>query len=162
MKNNIFNMLYSVYNMIVYIFTPSVRLDYMTDKYPLRRERKDDSGWDIACNKDMIVRARSNAVVTTGISLDIPVGHDVRITGRSSINKEKMYKVHIDVIDRSWIHDISILVYNVSDEDIHISSGDYIAQLLVEKRPKVITRQVDSITRKSSRDITDKFGSTDN
>ena len=70
------------------------------------------------------------AIIPTGIILDIPAGHSVRIHPRSglAIKKGLILANCEGVVDEDYIHEVKLLMINLSNEDIRIEQGDRLAQ----------------------------------
>lgn len=96
--------------------------------------------------------------VQTDIALKIPSGYYGRIAPRSGLALKHSIDVGGGVIDEDYRGNVGIILFNHSDKSFSVSTGDRIAQLVLEKiiTPDVI--EVDELdqTERGS----DGFGST--
>ena len=69
-------------------------------------------------------------MLRTGIALALPSGHVGMIADRSSLAK-KGVKTSGGVIDAGYRGEIQVVVWNLSKEEIRLSRGERIAQLLI-------------------------------
>lgn len=81
-------------------------------------------------NNLIVVQPGDRVVVPTGLILDIPKGHSVRVHARSGMSlKQGLVLANAEgVIDSDYVEELKILVYNISANSIEIRSGDRIAQ----------------------------------
>lgn len=94
------------------------------------RKRTGDTGYDITSIKDTIIPAKGSAVVPTGIQVArVPQGVWYLILPRSGMGFNHGIQPHLGVIDNSYRGDLSIKLYNFSDQDYKVNTGDRIAQI---------------------------------
>lgn len=69
-------------------------------------------------------------IVPTGLILDIPEGYSVRVHARSGLSlKQGLALVNAEgVIDSDYVHELYILLHNISGNSVDINNGDRIAQ----------------------------------
>ena len=69
-------------------------------------------------------------LVPTGLIMDIPEGHSVRIHARSGTSlKQGLVLANAEgVIDSDYVEEVMVLMHNISDNSINIQTGDRIAQ----------------------------------
>ena len=81
-------------------------------------------------NNQILVAPGERVMVPTGIAMDIPKGYSVRIHPRSGLSlKQGLVLANGEgVVDSDYVQEVMILVYNISDNNIEIKSGDRIAQ----------------------------------
>lgn len=93
----------------------------------------DDAGYDLYACETVVVPARGQAIVSCGVSVDIPSGAWAQITGRSSTLQKLnlMVAPTAGVIDEGYTGELFAPVVSVSDQDITIESGQRIAQLIL-------------------------------
>lgn len=92
-----------------------------------------DAGWDIITSDDTVCRARSCTDVPSDLFMEMP--HQIYgvVQARSSTSKRGLL-VLPGVIDPSYRGRIYAMVYNLTEEDLIISRGDRIAQMLFFQR----------------------------
>jgi len=108
---------------------------------------KGDVGYDFLAINEVIVKAKSSAIVRTGLSLEIPEDYWGVIRTRSGYGVKNNLQLHHGTIDSSFRGEITIKVYNHGNEDYKIARGDRIAQLII--MPKIILplREVSELTK---------------
>ncbi len=94
------------------------------------RAHWDDAGLDLYGLEDAILLPQGGKLLRTGIALALPVGHVGMIADRSSLAK-KGVKTSGGVIDAGYRGEIQVVVWNLSKEEIRLSRGERIAQLLI-------------------------------
>ena len=98
-----------------------------------KKGSEEAAGYDIASAEDTVVPAKGKTVVKTGISVAIPEGCYGRIAPRSGLAVKRFIDVGAGVIDADYRGEIGVVLFNHSDEDFVVKSGDRIAQLILEK-----------------------------
>lgn len=99
------------------------------------RAHKTDAGIDLRSPVDITVRAKSSAVIDTGVHAEIVssgdgVGAAGLILPRSGMNI-KSDILSFGVIDEGYGGSIVVKLYNLGDEDYYVHRGDKITQLLI-------------------------------
>lgn len=81
-------------------------------------------------NNQIVVGAGERVMVPTGVIMDIPAGHSVRIHARSGMSfKLGLVLANAEgVIDSDYVEEVMVLLYNLSENSITIHTGDRIAQ----------------------------------
>lgn len=120
-----------------------------------------DAGFDLYSDEDMCIKAYDRELVHTGIALQIPRGYEGCVRPRSGNALKKGYTVlnTPGTIDSGYRGEICVLLYNSTNKDIYISPGDRIAQLVIQKLPDVVFKEVTKL-RSTKRGL-GGFGSTD-
>lgn len=97
----------------------------------------DDAGYDLYACETVVVPARGQAIVSCGVSVDIPEGMWAQITGRSSTLQKLnlMVAPTAGVIDEGYTGELFAPVVSISDQDVIIESGQRIAQLILHHAP---------------------------
>ncbi|XP_047317510.1 deoxyuridine 5'-triphosphate nucleotidohydrolase-like [Impatiens glandulifera] len=116
------------------------------------------AGYDLSSAVEMKVPARGKALVPTDLSFAIPEETYGRIAPRSGLAWKHSIDVGAGVIDADYRGPVGVLLFNHSDVDFEIKSGDRIAQLIIEKimTPEVVeVDELDSTVRGAG-----GFGST--
>lgn len=80
-----------------------------------------------------IIDSKSTAKIRTGISLEIPSGYFGAIFARSSLATKNGIRPAncVGVIDSDYRGEIIVPLYNDSDKDFIVKTGDRIAQLII-------------------------------
>lgn len=81
-------------------------------------------------NNQIVIQPGDRLAVPTGIIMDIPEGYSVRLHARSGMSlKQGLVLANAEgVIDSDYVQEVMVLVHNISQNQIVISSGDRIAQ----------------------------------
>ena len=90
------------------------------------------AGFDLYALDDVVISPWSRALVTTGISIQIPEGCYGRIASRSGMAL-KGIDVQAGVIDRDYTGEIKILLSNSTSTQFGVLKGDRCAQLIIER-----------------------------
>ncbi|GMK54634.1 hypothetical protein CspeluHIS016_0112200 [Cutaneotrichosporon spelunceum] len=116
------------------------------------------AGFDLYASQPTTVPARGKAMVDTDISIALPEGTYGRIAPRSGLAAKHSIDTGAGVIDVDYRGPIKVILFNFSDADFAISTGDRIAQLILEEVRLAPAVEVDDL------DVTERgeggFGST--
>ena len=117
------------------------------------------AGYDLASAEDVVVPAHGKAIAKTDLAMAIPLGHYGRIAPRSGFSWKKHTDIGAGVIDADYRGNVGVVIFNHSDEDISVSQGDRVAQLIIEQISTPVVEDVEG-----ELDDTDRgeggFGST--
>ncbi|XP_060535662.1 deoxyuridine 5'-triphosphate nucleotidohydrolase-like [Cylas formicarius] len=91
------------------------------------------AGYDLKSALDCVVSARDKALVDTGLKIELPEGCYLRIAPRSGLAVKNFIDVGAGVVDEDYRGVLKVVLFNHSDSDFDIKSGDRIAQLICEK-----------------------------
>ncbi len=95
-----------------------------------------DAGFDVFSVEEVLIPARSRAVVKTGIAVALPEckieGHEYyfRVAPRSGLSVKHGLDVFAGVVDTSYRGELLISIFNSSDEDFLVEKHMRIAQLI--------------------------------
>ncbi len=117
-----------------------------------------DAGADLKAVETLTIAPRSRKLVATGIRLELPEGHVGLIWPRSGSAVKLGLDCGAGVVDSHYRGEIKVLLFNHSDDEIHIQSGDRIAQLIIQKVETVNFITSESLSE-TARDAAG-FGST--
>ena len=129
-----------------------------TPKY----ETPGSSGMDIAAHikNNVIIYPGEKALVPTGFSISIPIGHEVQIRPRSGLAAKKNITVlnTPGTIDADYRGEIKVILINFGKEKFVIKNGERIAQMVVCPVVQANLEEVQElpVTKRGS----DGFGST--
>lgn len=81
-------------------------------------------------NNMISIQPGDRIMVPTGLILDIPDSHSVRVHARSGLSlKQGLVLANAEgVIDSDYVEELMVLMWNISDNPIEIKTGDRIAQ----------------------------------
>lgn len=126
--------------------------------FPPIRAHQTDAGMDLRAMYGAVVPARGSAIFDTGVHVELPAGCCGLLVSRSGLN------IHWDItstglIDESYQGSIRVKLYNHSNRDYMVYSGDKISQLVIlpcRYEPVEIVEEFGIVTDRGS----DGFGST--
>ena len=101
------------------------------------------AGYDLASAEDIVVPARGKAIAKTDLAMAIPLGHYGRIAPRSGFSWKKHTDIGAGVIDADYRGNVGVVIFNHSDEDISVSQGDRVAQLIIEQISTPVVEDVE-------------------
>lgn len=124
------------------------------------RVNASDAGADLRSNIDIVIGAGGRARVTTGVTAAIPHGYAMFIHPRSGLALKHGITVlnAPGTIDADYRGDIGVILFNTSDRDFVVRSGDRIAQAVVQRVELVTFEAVAALTETERG--TGGFGST--
>ena len=121
------------------------RSDHGLPKY----ETDNSAGMDIKAfiNKDIILRPLERAIVTTGLYLSLPNGHEAQVRPRSGLAIKKGISVlnSPGTIDSDYRGEIGVILINLSNEEFKVKNGDRIAQLIIAKHESISWDEVEKL-----------------
>ena len=117
------------------------------------------AGYDLYSISDYTIPPFGKISIDTGLAIQVPHGHYGRIAPRSEMAKKYFIDVGAGVIDRDYVGNVFVLLFNFSHFSYKINKYDVIAQLIIEKisKPFVIECSALPQTVRGSKG----FGSTD-
>lgn len=126
-----------------------------------KRATESAAGYDLCAAHDSIVSSRSRSLIKTDLAVSVPKGTYGRIAPRSGLTLKNGLDVGAGVVDEDYRGNLGVILFNHSDSDFCIKTGDRIAQLILEKIELVPTHEVFDINDlgQTNRGI-NGFGST--
>lgn len=114
------------YTALECLLKPGAKLPY--------RAHPTDAGADLFSNEDLEIYPNEQKLVDTGIAIKIPHGFAGFVYNRSSQGKKGITIPHsVGVIDSGYRDTIKVLLKNIGDDPYKITTGDRIAQLVIQK-----------------------------
>ncbi|MWV62145.1 dUTP diphosphatase [Helicobacter saguini] len=106
------------------------------------------AGFDFHSLESIEIKAGKSAFIRTGLSVELPQGYELQVRSRSGLALKNSIMVlnSPGTIDSDYRGEIKIILMNFGDADFSVKVGDRIAQGVVNKLPKVIIKEVDSIS----------------
>ena len=89
-----------------------------------------DAGADLRSPVDAVVPARGNAVIDTGVHVEIPEGYTIFLKSKSGLNV-KHNLIGEGVVDSGFTGSIKVKLYNLGDQPYQIRKGDKIIQMVI-------------------------------
>lgn len=122
-----------------------------------QRNHSTDAAFDLFADEDITIRTQ--AVIKTGIALEIPDGYCGLVVGRSGLTSKTSFRVNLGVIDSGYRGDIGIMCETYKTA-YNVKQGDKIAQLLLVPVPTFELEEVNALAD-ADRGLKG-FGSSDN
>lgn len=123
---------------------------------PRRREVIENSN-EVNC---MYLNPGDRVMIPTGIQMDIPEGHFVRLFARSgnAIKNGIMLCNGVGIIDSDYTDEIIVLIQNTSNTVVEVRDNERICQGMMERYEICSFVETDLVEKKTNRD--GGFGST--
>src|SRR3989344_939934 len=106
-----------------------------------------DAGMDLCSAEDFILEPKKRKLISTGLSVEIPVGYEIQTRPRSGLAiKNGISLVNSPVtIDAGYRGEIGIIIINHGEENFEIKKGDRIAQAVMNKIENAEIIEVDKL-----------------
>ncbi|TPX34387.1 dUTP diphosphatase [Synchytrium microbalum] len=91
------------------------------------------AGWDLYSSADVVIPAKGKVIVPTDIQIALPPGTYGRVAPRSGLAVKHFLDVGAGVIDEDYRGNVGVVMFNFSDVDFEVKTGDRIAQLILER-----------------------------
>lgn len=107
-----------------------------------------DAGLDLRANEDVELKPLERSLVATGLAVAIPEGYAGFVQPRSGLAlREGLSMANTPgLIDAHYRGELKVCAVNLDPENaIHISKGERIAQLVIQKVPAVQLVEVDEL-----------------
>lgn len=89
------------------------------------------SGVDLCACENKSVNSGSAGVISTGIAVEIPPGHEGQVRSRSGLAMEGLFVLNSPgTIDSDYRGEVKVILMNLSGKHFEIHLGDRIAQLV--------------------------------
>lgn len=126
-----------------------VKVEKLRDDIELPKYTRDgDAGMDVRAAEEVILQPGETKIIPTGLRLAIPNGYEIQIRPRSGLSLKTGLRLPNSpgTIDSNYRGELGIIVQN-TDEDIEhtIEKGDRIAQMVLNKLPKMLLQVVDNL-----------------
>ncbi len=107
-----------------------------------------DAGLDLRSAEDVILKPFERRLVSTGLAIAIPDGYAGFVQPRSGLALRGGLSMANTpgLIDAHYRGELKVCAINLDPErEIHITKGERIAQLVIQKVPRVSLMEVDSL-----------------
>lgn len=128
--------------------TVKIRMeDGCADLMPARAH-DDDAAFDIKSRVEMTVEPGAPHLVPTGIHMEFPEGYEAQVRPRSGLALKHAITVlnSPGTIDAGYRGEVCVIMLNAGKADFEISRGDRIAQMVINKLPKVNLIAADTLS----------------
>lgn len=111
------------------------------DAIPFSYTRPDDVCMDMYVLGNHIIPSNTVKIIPTGIALEIPIGYEGQVRGRSGLTSKGIL-VQLGTIENSYRGEVGIITYNSTDKDFEIKNGMRLAQFSIH--PITIVKMLES------------------
>ncbi len=115
------------------------------------RATAEAAGFDLRARVDDSIELLPGArgVVPTGIAIALPPGFEAQVRPRSGLAMKHGLSVinAPGTVDSDYRGEIRVLLINLGDKPVRIGRGDRIAQLVVQRLPQIVLREVPELPR---------------
>ena len=105
------------------------------------------AGMDLRANlvSEIILQPFERKLIPTGLFIELPVGYEAQVRPRSGLALKKGITVlnSPGTIDADYRGEIQVILINLSSEEIIISHGERIAQMVIASHERVIWENVE-------------------
>ncbi len=107
----------------------------------------DSAGMDLESRENIVLKPLGRALISTGLKIAIPRGHEGQVRPRSGLSWNQGITVlnAPGTIDSDYRGEVKVMLINLSNFDYEIKEGERIAQLVIAKYEKVDIKGVDSL-----------------
>lgn len=113
-------------------------------------ETEGSAGMDLRAKLDepVVLKPGQRKLIGTGVSIELPVGYEAQIRGRSGLAAKKGIGLvnGIGTIDSDYRGEIGVILINWGEEDFIINNNDRIAQMVIAKYERVEWEPVTCLT----------------
>lgn len=110
---------------------------------------KGSSGMDIRAfiSEPVVLKPLQRELIATGLFLELPDGYEAQIRPRSGLAIKQGITVlnTPGTIDSDYRGEINVILINLSNEQVTVSSGERIAQIVFQKVEKVMLEETETI-----------------
>ena len=117
-------------------------------------------GFDFSSVQDLVIRSGESALVSTGLSIELPKGYELQVRPRSGLALKHSITVlnSPGTVDSDYRGELKVILINHGKNDFYIAVGERIAQGVINKVELVQFDEVDELSE-TARGISG-FGST--
>lgn len=95
------------------------------------RGSEHSAGYDLYSSEQLVIAPNDQQLISTGISMEIPIGHFGKIFDRSGFTLTNHTRVAAGVIDADYRGEVKILIQNLGKNPITIEKHSRIAQMVI-------------------------------
>lgn len=129
---------------------------FNSSKHPLPKYATSQSaGMDLIANTDhdIVLQPNERTLVKTGLHIQLPVGYEAQVRGRSGLALKHGIVAHLGTVDADYRGDVGIILINHGTEPFVIKDGERIAQMVIAKHE---TAEWEPVTSKDELEATER------
>ena len=92
------------------------------------KAHQSDACFDLRASLPTVIAASSTALVSLGWAMQLEVGWEATIRGRSGLASRGIV-AHHGTIDHLYRQEVKVIIHNLSDADFVVEVGDRVAQM---------------------------------
>lgn len=104
------------------------------------------AGYDLYSSEDAQIPAHGQGLVSTDISIIVPIGTYGRVAPRSGLAVKHGISTGAGVIDADYRGEVKVVLFNHSEKNFDVKKGDRIAQLVLER---IVNADIEEITEEA-------------
>src|SRR5258706_10488303 len=108
-----------------------------------------DAGMDIYSCEERTLLPQEQALISTGIAMEIPDGYVGLVWDKSGLSTKHGLKTLAGVIDAGYRGEVSIAMANVGSVSYTFKKGEKIAQMLIQNIERVDFKEVSELSESS-------------
>jgi len=99
------------------------------------RQTEGSSGYDLYSNEEVEISKGGIALVSTGVSMEIPIGYEAQVRPRSGLAVKKGITVlnTPGTIDADYRGEVKVILINLGKEKVKLNKHERVAQLVFQK-----------------------------
>ena len=134
----------------------NIKLTHPTSTLP-KRAHFDDAGLDCYAREHHIIEPGQTLIVPLGFAVELPVGIELQVRGRSSMAAKGIW-CHLGTVDCGYRGEVSAILHNLNAYPYQINAGDRVAQAVLASFRSLPLHEVAELGQ--SQRGTQGFGST--
>lgn len=110
--------------------------------------KEGDAGMDVRAAEAVEIMPGKTVLVPTGLKVAIPDGYEIQVRPRSGLSLKTPLRITNSpgTIDSGYRDEICIIIQNTSSsEPYKVEKGDRVAQIVLQRVPKIHFTQVESV-----------------
>jgi len=125
-----------------------IRIKRLADVRLPCRQTQGSAGFDLCAAEDVVIAAHGFGLVGTGLALELPEGTEAQVRPRSGLAARHGIGIlnSPGTIDSDYRGEVKVILFNASDQDYRVRSGDRIAQLVFAATADVELVEADSLS----------------
>lgn len=100
------------------------------------KKTKGAACFDCFAKTSVVVKAGQTTLIPLGFAVELPKNYEMVIRPRSGLSKAGYFVIE-GTIDSDYRGEVHAILYNSTDKDYEIKSGDRCCQLIINKMSKV-------------------------
>jgi dUTP pyrophosphatase len=113
-----------------------------------QKAHHDDAAFDLRARKEVVLEPGKPHLVPTGLFLELPIYYEAQIRPRSGMALKHTLTIPNSpgTIDAGYRGEVGIIMLNAGKENFIVKKGERIAQMVINRLPRVKMIQVDELS----------------